>query len=50
MYEDDDEGPDCTRCGQPITGAIWNAGRCLACHEAELLPETPEDRWHDEFD
>lgn len=44
-YEDEDPGPDCTRCGDEITGAVWNGGRCLDCHEAELLPETAEDRW-----
>jgi hypothetical protein len=43
-------GPDCTVCGDEITGAIWTGGRCLHCHEAAMLPETDEDRWHDAFD
>lgn len=44
-------GPDCSSCGDEITGAIWGPHmRCLACHEASLLPETAEDRWHDAFD
>lgn len=43
-------GPDCTECGDEITGAIWTGGRCLHCHEAAMLPETAEDRWHYEFD
>lgn len=46
VEEVEDIGPDCTSCGDEITGAIWNGGRCLHCHEASLLPETAEDRWH----
>lgn len=37
-------GPDCTACGDEITGAIWTGGRCLHCHEAGLLPESAHDR------
>lgn len=47
----DEVGPDCPSCGNEITGAIWGPRMvCLTCHEASLLPETPEDRWHYEFD
>lgn len=39
----------CAGCGDPITGCIWNGGRCLDCHEGSLLPETALDRWDAEY-
>lgn len=37
-WGDDEELPECTACGDEITGAIWNGGRCLHCHEEGMLP------------